>query len=111
MEGHTFNPDGSSVHSKTKPVCYQRAGSSVNGKGDAQLHTFTVEGHTFNPEGGRVQGLEKLTSNLEAIAEVFAICNEARIESRVRLSASLSDGLTSVKLTPNSEAIAEAKPG
>lgn len=50
---------------------------------EGSLRELEVEGHSFNPNGGKVQGLSGLTPNLEAVAEVFAVCNEARIESKV----------------------------
>lgn len=59
-------------------------------KEQGSLCSFEVEGHSFNPDGGRVQNLNGLTPNLEAVAEVFAVCNEARIESQVQASSSKS---------------------
>jgi len=50
---------------------------------EGSLRQLEVEGHSFNPNSGKVQGLSGLTPNLEAVAEVFAVCNEARIESKV----------------------------
>ena len=47
------------------------------------LRSFEVEGHSFNPDGGKIQNFDGLTPNLEAVAEVFAVCNEARIVSQV----------------------------
>lgn len=58
------------------------AGSRIDSKGDAAVAAYMVEGHTYNPDGGGVKGLSRLTPNLEAVAEVFAVCNEARIESQ-----------------------------
>ena len=68
----------SSVH------CYV-AGASLPTSDTAKgsLRSLEVEGHSFNPDGGKIQNYSSLTPNLEAVAEVFAVCNEARIDSQV----------------------------
>ncbi|KAK9839523.1 hypothetical protein WJX81_007349 [Elliptochloris bilobata] len=47
-----------------------------------ELQELEVEGTSFNPGKGGVAGLMSLTPNLEALAEVCAVCNDARIEAR-----------------------------
>ena len=49
--------------------------------GDLREHE--VEGTTFNPDAGRVVGLQGMDANLEAIATVCSLCNEARLECAV----------------------------
>eukprot|EP00887_Chlorella_sp_A99_P001879 scaffold19.g1879.t1 len=50
------------------------------GASPAEVRDFEVEGSTFDPDGGTVLGLTKLDKNLEAIAEVAALCSDARVE-------------------------------
>ncbi|KAK9815793.1 hypothetical protein WJX72_009539 [[Myrmecia] bisecta] len=52
------------------------------GAAASDLRTFTVEGHTFNPTQGTIVGLQAVDKALEAIAEVCAVCNEARLEHK-----------------------------
>jgi hypothetical protein len=62
------------------------AGASLPTSDEAKgsLRSLEVEGHSFNPDGGKIQDYNSLTPNLEAVAEVFAVCNEARIDSQVQ---------------------------
>ena len=46
-----------------------------------------MEGTTFNPDAGQVVGLKGTDANLEAIAAVCSLCNEAHLECSVRPSA------------------------
>lgn len=55
------------------------------------MRSFEVEGHSFNPDGGRIQNFGGLTPNLEAVAEVFAVCNESRIESQASANSASSN--------------------
>lgn len=72
-------------HTHRADVHHEGAGSTLpaSDRDEGSLRELEVEGTSFNPDGGRVQGWSGLTPNLEAVAEVFAVCNEARIESRV----------------------------
>lgn len=46
----------------------------------SELTEWEVTGSTYDPDGGRVVGLKGLDRNLETLAEVCALCNDARIE-------------------------------
>ena len=43
-----------------------------------------MEGTTFNPDAGRVVGFKGMDANLEAIAAVCSLCQEAHLECTVR---------------------------
>eukprot|EP00891_Asterochloris_glomerata_P005322 jgi/Astpho2/5322/fgenesh1_pm.00075_%23_6_t len=50
------------------------------GSTTSDLQDMTVEGTTYDPSSGHIVGYTGLTRNLEALAEVCAVCNETRIE-------------------------------
>eukprot|EP00884_Botryococcus_braunii_P010612 jgi/Botrbrau1/19552/Bobra.0035s0044.1 len=52
------------------------------GSSPLDLQTVEVEGTSYNPADGGLVGLSSLTKNLEKIAEVCVLCNDARIEWR-----------------------------
>ncbi|CAL8463437.1 g2971 [Coccomyxa elongata] len=54
----------------------------ATGSSETDMRHITVEGTSFNPTLGGVVGVKALDRSLEAIAEVCAVCNEARIESK-----------------------------
>ncbi|BDA48697.1 Calcium-transporting ATPase 2, endoplasmic reticulum-type [Coccomyxa sp. Obi] len=54
----------------------------ATGSSETDMRHITVEGTSFNPTLGGVVGVKSLDRSLEAIAEVCAVCNEARIESK-----------------------------
>eukprot|EP00803_Ostreobium_quekettii_P008366 evm.model.scf_1396EXC.4 EVM.evm.TU.scf_1396EXC.4 scf_1396EXC:22768-35223(-) len=45
-----------------------------------ELRDYPVSGHTFDPDSGSVTGLKKFNKAVEAVAQVCALCNDARIE-------------------------------
>jgi hypothetical protein len=63
--------------------CVAGASLPTSDAAKGSLRSLEVEGHSFNPDGGKIQNYDSLTPNLEAVAEVFAVCNEARIDSQV----------------------------
>ncbi|KAL4420219.1 hypothetical protein ABPG77_011043 [Micractinium sp. CCAP 211/92] len=50
------------------------------GRSLGSLSRWEVTGSTYDPDGGAVQGLAGLDRNLETLAEVCALCNDARVE-------------------------------
>ncbi|KAK9917696.1 hypothetical protein WJX75_007286 [Coccomyxa subellipsoidea] len=54
----------------------------ATGSSESDMRHIAVEGTSFNPSAGGVVGVKSLDRNLEAIAEVCAVCNEARIECK-----------------------------